>query len=237
MIYPQFHQTSAGLELQQEWHVKRNMHLGAIKVTPNSGHKAVWQCDNCPAGHPHVWEAVVKNRTRGTKCPYCADRRVCLHNSLATLAPEASQYWNHTKNGQTPEQVLAGSSLRAEWQCSVCKYEWRASIAQRTRKGSGYPECTASNKTHQSQLSFAEAQPRELAEWDHERNNEEGYYPHKVTLGSNKQVHWICSCCPRGHPHRWTAGPNERISTAVDVQFVPASKFVPATLWSLCFQP
>ena len=43
------------------------------------------------------------------------------------------------------------------------------------------------------------------------RNEAEGFYPHKVTLGSNKQVHWICSCCPRGQPHRWTAPPYSRI--------------------------
>ena len=152
------------LELQQEWHVKRNQHLGAIKVTSQSSHKAVWQCDNCPAGQPHVWEAIVQNRTRGSKCPYCANRRVCLHNSLATVAPEVVKYWNHTKNKKAPEQVLAGSHFRAEWQCPDCTHEWRASIAQRTSKGSGCPKCSASNRTQQSQPTFATAQPAELAE-------------------------------------------------------------------------
>ncbi|KAL3154990.1 hypothetical protein ABBQ38_011515 [Trebouxia sp. C0009 RCD-2024] len=63
-----------------------------------------------------------------------------------------------------------------------------------------------------SQPTFAEAQPAELAEWDHERNEAEGFYPHRLTLGSHKLVHWICSCCPRGQPHRWTASPANRIS-------------------------
>ncbi|KAL3144687.1 hypothetical protein ABBQ38_001814 [Trebouxia sp. C0009 RCD-2024] len=61
------------------------------------------------------------------------------------------------------------------------------------------------------QPTFAEAQPAELAEWDHERNEAEGFYPHEVTLGSGKLVHWVCSCCPKGQPHRWTAPPFSRV--------------------------
>ncbi|KAL3150086.1 hypothetical protein ABBQ38_013428 [Trebouxia sp. C0009 RCD-2024] len=52
-------------ELQQQWHVDSNMHLGAIQVKPNSQHKAVWQGDQCPAGQPHIWTARVATRTRG----------------------------------------------------------------------------------------------------------------------------------------------------------------------------
>ena len=46
---------------------------------------------------------------------------------------------------------------------------------------------------------------------DYERNDAKGFYPDKVTLGSHKPVHWICSCCPRGQPHRWTASPYTRV--------------------------
>ena len=28
---------------------------------------------------------------------------------------------------------------------------------------------------------------------------------------SKSGLHWICSCCPRGQPHRWTATPHCRI--------------------------
>ncbi|KAL3144791.1 hypothetical protein ABBQ38_001903 [Trebouxia sp. C0009 RCD-2024] len=99
-------------ELQQQWHLSANMHLGAIMVKPGSGVKAVWQCNKCPAGQPHVWTASVSNRTRGTRCPYCSNKRVCLHNSLATVAPDVAQYWNYSKNEQAPEQVLSGSRFQ-----------------------------------------------------------------------------------------------------------------------------
>ena len=94
-------------ELQEQWHVAANEHLGPIKIRAQSGIKAVWQCikavwqcNKCPAEQPHVWTAVVASRTRGTQCPYCSNRLVCLHNSLASVAPDAAQYWNHSKNNK-----------------------------------------------------------------------------------------------------------------------------------------
>ncbi|KAL3143756.1 hypothetical protein ABBQ32_003588 [Trebouxia sp. C0010 RCD-2024] len=201
-------------ELQQQWCINSNMHLGAIKVKPQSRCKAVWQCHQCPAGQPHVWTAWVGTRTRGSQCPYCSNRLICLHNTLATVAPEVAQYWNHSKNEGTPEQVLAGSALRAEWKCPACQWEWRAKIESRVRNGSGCARCSARNRRRRSLPTFAEAQPPQLAEWDHERNEKEGFYPDQITLGSNKMVHWIGSCCPRGQPHRWTAMPRDRMHKA-----------------------
>ncbi|KAL3144713.1 hypothetical protein ABBQ38_001838 [Trebouxia sp. C0009 RCD-2024] len=198
-------------ELQQQWHVDRNMHLGAVKVTPYSTVKAVWKCDHCPAGQPHVWTTAVRSRRKGTKCPYCSNRRLCWHNSLATIAPDVAQYWDHTKNEKSPEQSLAGSHTRAEWKCPACKYEWKASINRRASASFGCPKCSQASKITQSQPTFAEAQPAELAEWDYERNEAEGFYLHEVTLGSAKRVHWICSRCPGGQPHRWTATPAQRV--------------------------
>ena len=198
-------------ELQQQWHVDRNMHLGAIRVKPGSGLRVVWHCDKCPAGQPHIWTVSVIRRTLGTQCPYCCNRRVCLHNSLATKAPAVAQYWNHSKNEKAPCQVLAGSNFRAEWKCPACKWKWQASIESRVRAVAGCPKCSRSLRVTDPQPTFAEAQPVELAEWDYERNQVEGFHPEVITLGSRKQVHWICSRCPKGQPHRWTAAPHNRI--------------------------
>ncbi|KAL3144708.1 hypothetical protein ABBQ38_001833 [Trebouxia sp. C0009 RCD-2024] len=198
-------------ELQQQWHAERNMHLGAIKVKPCSQILAVWKCDMCPAGQPHVWKTSVKHRTRGTKCPCCSNRLLCLHNRLATIAPDVAHYWDHAKNEKPPEQVLAGSSFRAAWKCPACKHEWQARTASRVLLRAGCPKCSSASKITKSQPTFAEAQPAELAEWDHVRNVKAGMHPHIITLGSHQKVHWICSGCPRGQPHRWTATPYNRV--------------------------
>ena len=198
-------------ELQQQWDSEANLYLGAIKVKPKSDIKAVWQCNKCPAGQPHVWTTMVHHRTQGTQCPYCSNRLVCLHNSLATVAPDVAQHWNHSKNEKAPEQVLAGSRFRAEWKCPTCKWEWQAPISRRVSRKAFCPKCSRAQRVLQPQPTFAEARPAELAEWDYELNDAEGFHPERITLGSAKLVHWICSCCPRGQPHRWTARLPDRI--------------------------
>ena len=206
-------------ELQQQWHIERNMHLGAIRVKPQSNLRVTWQCDKCPAGQPHIWTAIVAGRTRGRQCPYCSNWRVCLHNSLAVIAPDVAQYWNHSKNDKSSEQVLAGSTIRAEWKCPACNREWKAPIFMRTSNRAGCPKCSQTNRVIQSQPTVLEAQPACLAEWDYERNVAEDIYPDNTTFGSNKLVHWVCSCCPRGQPHRWTAPPYSRIANCTGCPF------------------
>ena len=187
------------------------MHLGPFKVKPNSHIRAAWQCNKCPDGQLHVWTAEVQARTRGTQCPFCAGKLICLHNSLATIAPDVARYWDHSRNKKTPEQVLAGSGLRAEWKCPDCGWEWQAPVYKRIRRRAGCPKCSQALKVIQPQPTLDEAQPACLAEWDYERNNKEGFHPELITLGSHKKAHWICSRCPRGQPHRWTASLIDRV--------------------------
>ncbi len=198
--------------LQQEWHSDNNALLGGIKVKPGSGRRVMWSCPNCPAGCPHVWKATVNNRTRGTKCPFCQGRSVCQHNSLATKAPRQTRYWNHDKNAKTPEQMLAGTNLRAEWKCPTCSHEWQGQIAQRVRDDCGCPQCkkTGSIGNSYKQPTFEAAQHPLLLEWDYERNSKDGIHPQNITLGSKKQVHWICHKCPKGQLHLYQMTPNDR---------------------------
>ncbi|DBA66761.1 TPA: hypothetical protein ACH3X2_001908 [Trebouxia sp. C0005] len=50
-----------------------------------------------------------------------------------------------------------------------------------------------------------------MLEFDFERNRRAGLDPDKITAGSNKKVHWICTKCPKGQPHLFAASPNSRI--------------------------
>ena len=82
--------------LQSQWDHLKNAHLGNVLITPHSGRKVWWVCDQCPDGHAHEWEATVQQRTNGTGCPYFASRRVCQHNSLPTKAPAIAAQWSST---------------------------------------------------------------------------------------------------------------------------------------------
>ena len=168
--------------LQQEWHPDNNALLGSIKVTPKSGRKVLWSCPNCPAGCLHIWTTTVASRTNGADCPYCRGRFLCKHNSLATKAPKQARYWDHSKNVKTPEQTLAGTNSQADWKCPDCQHEWQAQIALRVLNNSGCPRCSRSNVQQTSHPTFQAAEHTLLREWDHERNAEDGIYPHNTKL-------------------------------------------------------
>ena len=191
------------LHLQQEWHPDNNALLGGVKVKPNSSTRVMWTCPNCPAGCPHIWSTRVSHRTGGTECPYCQGRKLCKHNSLATKAPIVARYWDHDKNDKTPEQTLAGSHFRAHWRCPDCRYEWQARIKTRVQNHTGCPHCSRNRRKYSKQPTFEKEQHMLLHEWDHERNAEDGIFPHNTTLQSKKLVHWVCQKCPKRQLHRY----------------------------------
>jgi len=202
-------------QLQQEWHPANNALLGGIKIKPHSNKKVMWSCPNCPAGCPHIWETTVRERTEGTKCPYCEGRKVCEHNSLATQAPSQLKYWNQDKNAKVPEQMLAGSNFRAEWKCPTCSLAWQANVAQqRVQHDRGCPQCNriGSVGNRYTQPTFEAAQHPLLLEWDTERNVKDGIHPQTTTLGSKKLVHWVCHKCPKGEVHLYQMMPKNRTS-------------------------
>jgi len=207
--------SALSLQLQQEWHPDNNALLGGIKIKPYSNVKVMWSCPNCPAGCPHVWKTGVAQRSLGTKCPYCEGRKVCQHNSLATKAPRQTRYWDQDKNAKTPDETLAGSSVRAYWKCPICSHEWRAQVAQRVQDDRGCPLCinkAGGKKTQQP--TFEAAQHQLLLEWDFERNAANGIHPTNTTLGSNKLVHWVCQKCPKRHLHQFQMRADVRTGTS-----------------------
>ena len=146
---------------------------------------------------------VCSTALRGTKCPYCQGKALCQHNSLATKAPRQTEYWNHDKNAKTPEQMLAGSHIRAEWKCPTCSHEWQGQVAQRVQKDRGCPLCSKAHGKNTRQATLQAAQHPLLLEWDFQRNPLNGIHPHNTTLGSGKLVHWMCKKCPKGQLHRY----------------------------------
>ena len=203
--------SALSLELQQEWHPDNNALLGGKKVKPYSDFKATWSCPKCPAGCSHIWKTRVSQRTLGTKCPYCEGKKVCKHNSLATKAPRQMEYWNQDTNAKTPEQMLAGSKLRANWRCPTCNHEWQAEIAKRVRYDSGCPRCSKRGLGKRTkQPTFKVAKHELLLQWDYVRNSKANIHPHNITLGSSKYVHWVCQQCPKGQLHRYTARARQR---------------------------
>ena len=200
-------------QLQKQWHHAQNQHLGNIKIKPSSRRRVWWTCDQCPCGLPHEWLASVdKRQCMDSQCPFCANRSLCHHNSLLTVAPSVASYWDTAKNGVTAEQLLAGSRTRRHWLCPTCGHSWQAPVETKVGKNSGCPKCSHRLKRNTRQPTLAASKNPVMVEFDHSRNQEAGLDPDKITLGSNKKVHWVCSNCPRGQPHLWMASPHMRTS-------------------------
>ncbi|KAL3130463.1 hypothetical protein ABBQ38_008284 [Trebouxia sp. C0009 RCD-2024] len=198
--------------LQKHWDCAHNAHLGNTVIKPYSNQKVWWTCNQCPDGHLHTWSAVVKNRSRGNGCPQCCGQKVCKHNSLAARAPKVAAQWDYEANGSTPESVVARSCQPVGWLCGVCGHKWSSAPCFRVNKQStiGCPVCAAS-RSKTTHPTFAQCNHTLLAEWDHNRNANNGNYPNSVRLKSHKQIFWLCIKCPAGQVHSWSASPTNRL--------------------------
>ena len=179
------------MQLQQEWHPDNNGLLGGVKIKPQSSLKVMWSCSNCPAGCPHIWKTSVLMRTRGTKRPYCQRRALRQHNSLATKAPRQTEYWNHDKNAKTPEQMLAGSHIRAEWSGKVRLH----SVCRKTAAVLFAAKLVEST---QGKQRFKQRNTRCCLNGTFSATHRMGSILSDTTLGSGKLVHWMCRTCPKG---------------------------------------
>lgn len=90
--------------------------------------------------HGHEWKAVISNRAKGDKCPYCSGKLAIQgKNDLCTLYPEIANQWCAERNGSKfPTMYLPMSNEKVWWRCDK-GHEWAATIASRTA-GSGCPK-------------------------------------------------------------------------------------------------
>ena len=206
-------------EMQKQWHLELNMHLGNILITPGSGRKVWWSCDQCPDGLPHIWEAIVNDRKHPRGCPFCSGNAICQHNTLARKAPEVALLWDAKKNHPlSPDQLTVSSNMKAHWKCSACLHEWQAPVMMKARGKTGCPKCAKANGgrkadgTRQKHPTFAEAKHALMEQWDHDKNGENVIFPDNTTLRSGKFIWWQCHECAKGKVHSWQARSVDRTS-------------------------
>ncbi|KAL3153708.1 hypothetical protein ABBQ32_013305 [Trebouxia sp. C0010 RCD-2024] len=199
--------------LKKQWDHAANAWLGNIVVKPYSNKKVSWICDQCPDGHVHSWSAAVSTRSKGLGCPQCSGHQVCQHNSLATKAPLVAAQWDYAANDETPDDVVAHSSHKFYWHCHECGRKWSATANSRVGKSkTGCPQCAQKASSNRSfrHPTFAQCKHPLLTDWDYQRNAARGNSPDNTTLRSAKQIFWLCTKCPAGQEHSWSAQPHHR---------------------------
>lgn len=188
-----------------QWDSEKNGELRPADVSAGSGRRVWWTCSR---GSDHRWRAKPNNRTRGAGCPFCANRRVSVTNSLAALFADVAAEWHPDRNGTvTPVAVVATSSRVGWWRCSRDpSHEWRASVRDRTRYLSSCPYC--SNDRVCTSNSLLATHHRVAREWHATKNGP--LSPEQVTSGSSRRVWWQCVTCG----HEWQTSVTNRVSHA-----------------------
>lgn len=121
--------------LIKEWHPTKNAGIKPKEVTPGSGKKIWWLCNE-----GHEWQAVVYSRTRGSGCPYCNNTRSVDEGAVTVSGSAFKKEWHPTKNaGLKPSNWTAGASKKVWWICRK-GHEWQAAFKARLR-GKGCPLC------------------------------------------------------------------------------------------------
>lgn len=193
-------------DLALQWDAESNGELAPSQVSAGSGRRVWW---TCPRGPDHRWRAKPNNRTRGAGCPFCANRRPSVTNTLATLYPEIAAEWHPEENGaSTPADVVATSTRVVWWRCrrGTEGHVWRASVRDRSRDLSSCPFC--SNDRVCLSNSLLATHRSVAAEWHPSKNDE--LAPDEVTPGSARQVWWQCAMCR----HDWKASVANRVLRA-----------------------
>jgi len=188
-------------KLTQEWHPTKNGKLTPKDVHPGSNEKVWWKCSK---GEDHVWQASILNRSKGTGCTICSNRKIIKTNSLATLNPGLAKEWHPIKNGNlTPDNVGAGSGKKVWWKCfKGVDHEWESSISSR-QNGIGCPIC--SNRKIVKSNCLAIVDPVLAKEWHPAKNGK--LTPYDIGAGSSKKVWWKCR---KSNDHAWETSVDHR---------------------------
>lgn len=201
-------------EIAKQLHPTKNGTLILRDISYGSRKNVWWLCEKtCEKGCKHEWEATPLNKTgNNTGCPYCANKKICIHNSLKYICPEVAKQWHPTKNGDLkPEDVQNGSHKKVWWLCNIecekgCKHEWEASISNRTYHKSECPFCLNDKRCYHNTLTYK--YPDIAKEW-HPTKNKKNI--DDFGCGSCSKVWWKCTVgCEYGCTHEWEAAINSR---------------------------
>jgi hypothetical protein len=121
--------------LVKEWHPTKNAGIKPTEITPGSGKRIWWLCNE-----GHEWQAVVYSRSRGSGCPYCKNSKSVGYTGVMVSNSAFKIEWHPTANGNlNPAYWTLGDSRKVWWICDK-GHEWQATFKARM-KGKDCPIC------------------------------------------------------------------------------------------------
>lgn len=126
-------------ELLKEWDYEKNKNIDPYTLSCGSSKKVWWKCKNNKKCNCHFWISNIKNRIKGSKCPFC-DYKSCKHTNFIIDHPHLKEEWSK-ENKVDPYSYSSGSDYKAIWVCNN-NHKYISRIRQRTRNnGSGCKKC------------------------------------------------------------------------------------------------
>ena len=184
--------------LIKEWNYEKNNDLKPTMFFGMSNKIVWWKCEK-----GHEWQAPISARQRGSRCPFCANKKSWSgYNDLLTTNPELAKEWHPTKNkGLYPNQVLFKSNLMIWWKCEK-GHEWEDTISNR-RKGINCPYCDGKLCKNNNE-TLSKIYPELLETWHPNRNCL--LLPHNISFKYRNKLWWKCE-----NEHEWQATIKERL--------------------------
>ena len=183
-------------KLFNEIELAKNSSLDPSVLTIGSGREILWVCSR-----GHEWVASVKNRVKGSGCPYCSGYKAIKgETDLKFLRPEIAKEFDYSKNVLLPDELPLGSNKQIWWICSL-NHSWEQQVIKRV-KGYNCPYCS-NKKLLVGFNDLGTTHPNLAAEFSIIKNN--GVTPQKIFAGTSKKYWWICD-----QGHEYEAAPNKR---------------------------
>ena len=174
--------------LAKEWHSVRNNGISPYDVTQGSHKKVWWKCEN-----GHEWEATVNNRTKGSECPYCSNKKVLKgFNDIATTHPHYVKYFANIEDSHTHTH---SSNKKVSLKCPDCGNIKVMQLNTLTRQGFSCDLCSDgisySEKLMASVLSGVGIEFTKQMSYDNGEHKYDFYLPqHNAILETHGLQHY-----------------------------------------------
>ena len=193
-------------KLAEEWHPTLNGISQPKDFMAGSSKKVWWLCK---VNKNHEWQAIISNRSKGRKCPFCSFKKLHSTNNLLATHPRLSDEWHPTLNGNLqPQDVMHGTAKAVWWQCrDHSDHCWKAQIRHRTKRNIGCPLCSGHVVSETNNLAYQ--RPDLIEEWHPTLNGD--IDPANLVAGTSLKIWWICK-----HGHVWNATCDSRVSAGTN---------------------
>lgn len=174
-------------KLAEQWIDDLNYPASPSNVRAGSHKKYFFRCNKNPEHPPFDKPLYEFVKSKGS-CPYCAGKRVCLANCLATKRPDIAKNWHPTKNGETtPYDITPGEGEMRWWICPL-GHSYQATPNKRTYYNQGCPKCSKHQVSELNRLSILRP---DVAAMLHPTKNK-GVTGDHLSVCSDKEIWFLC---------------------------------------------